>query len=447
MDKDKENELRIKSRFSKEVKVDKKEKTEEKLSKEEVVNLIEVAKQSLKTSKSKDSKKQLEDLKKLELANKTKIFKQKISLKDLSMFVSQWGTMMEAGLDLKKALFILFTQTENIRLKQIVDHIYKVVSTGGTISKALRDYEKELGNYFIGIIEAGEKSGLLAENLKQLATSLERQAKIQAKVKSALTYPIMVITFAVFLAFGIFQFVLPNIFSILKDMNINLPIITVILMGLTDFMRTPYFYILFFGILIGGYLFYSNFSKTKRGKEILDIIKMKLPIFGPIVKSYLVVNFFNTLASLLSTGTPMLRALEITKQVIDNSIFNRIIDYSIIKISEGKTLGDIFFKFVKGQYNPTTTILNEEDKLIISIIRDLFDPMARQMISIGDETGKIEEVLKKYADFTEEQLNRTVESISSVIEPLMIVFIGGFVAVILLAVMVPLYSVIGGGEQ
>ena len=445
MEKDNKIEQNIKSRFAK--KEEKQEKKEEKLSKEEIISLINIAKESLKKSNTKDSKKQLDDIKKVELATKAKFFKQKISLKDLSMFVSQWGIMMEAGLDLKKALFILFTQTENIRLKQIVDHIYVVVSGGGTISKALRDYEKELGNYFIGIIEAGEKSGLLAENLKQLANSLERQAKIQAKVKSALTYPIMVITFAVLLAFGIFQFVLPNIFAVLKDMNVNLPIITVILMGLTDFMRTPYFYILFLGTIIGGYLFYNNFSKTKRGKEVLDIIKMKLPIFGPIIKSYLVVNFFNTLSSLLATGTPMLKALEITKQVIDNSIFNRIIDYSIIKISEGKTLSDIFFKFVKGQYNPNTTILNEEDKLIISIIRDLFDPMARQMISIGDETGKIEEVLKKYADFTEEQLNRTVESISSVIEPLMIVFIGGFVAVILLAVMVPLYSVIGAGEQ
>lgn len=243
MDKEQE-ENKIKSRFAKDTKIEKKE---ERLSKEELVNLIDITKQSLKSSKSKDSKKQLEDLKKLELANEVKFFKPKISLKDLSMFVSQWGTMMEAGLDLKKALFILFTQTENIRLKQLVNHIYQVVSTGGTIAKALKDYEKELGNYFIGIIEAGEKSGLLAENLKQLANSLERQAKIQAKVKSALTYPVMVITFAVLLAFGIFQFVLPNIFSVFKDMNINLPIITIVLMGLTDFMRTPYFYILFFG--------------------------------------------------------------------------------------------------------------------------------------------------------------------------------------------------------
>ena len=445
MDKDEKKEDKVKSRFQKEDKV-LQQKKDEKLSKEEILSLVELAKQNLKSSKTKVSKKELENLKKYELANKVKFIKTKISLKDLSMFVSQWGTMMEAGLDLNKALFILFNQTENIRLKQIVDYIYQVVSTGGTISKALRSFEKELGGYFIGIIEAGEKSGLLAENLKQLAISLERQAKIQAKVKSALTYPVMVITFALLLAFGIFQFVLPNIFSVLKDMNINLPFITVVLMALTDFMKTPYFYILFFSLTIGAYVFYVRFSKTKKGKEVIDIIKMKLPIFGNIIKAYLVVNFFNTLSSLLATGTPMLRALEITKQVLDNSIFHRIIDYAIVKISEGKTLSDIFFKFIKGQYNPNTTILSDEDKLIISIIRDLFDPMARQMISIGDETGKIEEVLKKYADFTEEQLNRTVESISSVIEPLMIVFIGVFVAVILLAVMVPLYSVIGAGE-
>lgn len=422
-------------RFSK-----KEEKKQELLQKEEVIDLV---KQSLRDRKklSKKEEKYLESLSKDKIT-----FKKKITLKDLSVFTNQWAIMMEAGLDLKKSMSILFKQAENPTLKMIINDIYVEVSKGSTISKALSKYIKELGPYFLGMVEAGEKSGLLDRNLKQLAISLERMSKIQAKVKSSLTYPIMIIVFAFIIAFVVFQFVLPQIFSIIREMNVSLPLITRILIAITDFMKTIYFYILFFGSIIGGFIFYNKFSKTTYGKQFIDIMKIKIPVFGNIIKSYLVVTFFSTLSSLLSTGTPMIRALEITRNVLSNYIFSKIIDYTIIKISEGKTLADVFFRFVKGQYNPNTTVLDQEDKLVISIIRDIFDPMARQMVSIGDETGKIDEVLKKYADFQEEQLNRTIETISTVIEPLLIVFVGIFVGIILLAVMIPLYSLITTGD-
>jgi type IV pilus assembly protein PilC len=225
-------------------------------------------------------------------------------------------------------------------------------------------------------------------------------------------------------------------------MGAKLPLMTQILISITDFMKTPYFYILFLGSIIGLSVFYKNFSKTKRGRQVLDIIKIKIPIFGSIIKSYLVVTFFATLSSLLATGVSVLRALEITKRVLNNTLFDKIIDYSIVKISEGVTLSDIFFKFIKGKYNPNSNILNDDEMIVLGIIKDIFDPMARQMVSIGDETGKVDEVLKKYADFKEEELNRIIESISTIIEPLLIVFVGIFVAIVLLAVMIPLYSLV-----
>jgi len=365
-----------------------------------------------------------------------------ISVKDLSMLTNQWAIMIEAGLDLKKAMGILYNQTENPRLKQIVEDVWVSVSAGSTITKALSKYENELGPYFIGMVDAGEKSGLLDKNLKQLAISLERMAKIQAKVKSSLTYPVLIIVFALIISFVVFQFVLPQIFSVIKDMGAKLPLMTQILISITDFMRTPYFYVLFLGSIIGLSVFYKNFSKTKRGRQVLDVIKIKIPIFGSIIKSYLVVTFFATLSSLLATGVSVIRALEITKRVLNNTLFDKIIDYSIVKISEGVTLSDIFFKFIKGKYNPNSNILDDDEMIVLGIIKDIFDPMARQMVSIGDETGKVDEVLKKYADFKEEELNRTIESISTIIEPLLIVFVGIFVAIVLLAVMIPLYSLV-----
>ncbi|MFN4220289.1 MAG: type II secretion system F family protein [bacterium] len=424
-----EKEKGIKRKFSKEKKIEKEELLE-------VEDLKSLAKEAIKSKKDKKKDK-------LEQPEK-KVFDKfaKVTLKDLSLLTNQWAVMIEAGLDLNTTMRILYNQTENPKLKGMINDVYMSVAQGSTISSALSKYEKDLGPYFLGMVEAGEKSGLLARNLKQLAIGLERMAKIQAKVKSSLTYPVLIIIFALGISLIIFQFVLPQIFAIIKEMNVNLPLITKILIALTDFMRTPYFYIFTIGLLVGGFIFYSNFSKTKTGRQVIDVIKIKIPVFGSIVKAYLVVSFFSTLSSLLSTGTSMIKALEITKKVLSNSVFDKIIDYSIIKISEGKTLSDIFFKFIKGQYNPNTTYLTEEDKVVLSIIRDIFDPMARQMVSIGDETGKIEEVLKKYADFQEEQLNRTIESISTVIEPLLIVFVGVFVGIILLAVMIPLYSLI-----
>lgn len=424
-------ERRIRGRFTKEEET----KREEILEKEE---LLDIAREAAKTkAKAKKQTKEVGILPDagIQLGGK-------VGLKDLAVLTSQWAIMVEAGLDLKKSMVILYNQTENRKLRKIINDVYQEVVKGSSIHKALSKYEKDLGPYFLGMVEAGEKSGLLDKNLRQLAISLERLSKIQAKVKSSLTYPFLIIFFALLVSFIVFQFVLPQIFIVIKDLNVPLPLITQILIYITDFMKTPYFYILLIATLVGGFIFYNNFSRTKQGKIILDVLKIKIPIFGRIIKSYLVVTFFSTLSSLLSTGTPLAKSLEITKKVIGNYIFEKIIDYCIIKISEGITLGDIFFKFIKGQYNPKTTILTEEDKEIISIIRDIFDPMARQMVSIGDETGKVEEVLRKYADFQEEQLNRTIETISTIIEPLLIVFVGIFVGIILLAVMIPLYSLI-----
>ncbi|MEN3015216.1 MAG: type II secretion system F family protein [bacterium] len=370
----------------------------------------------------------------------------KITVKDLSILTSQWATMAEAGLDLKTTMVVLYNQAENPKLKQIISDVYVGISEGKSISKALSKYEKDLGPYFLGMIEAGEASGLLDKNLKQLSKTLEKMAKIQAKVKSSLTYPVMIIVFAIVISFVVFQFILPQIFAVIRDMNAQLPLITVILISITDFMKTPYFYIAFFGTTIGGFIFYNNFSKTKQGKQVLDVIKIKIPIFGNIIRSYLIVSFFSTISSLIATGTTLTKCLLITKKVLNNYVFDKIIDYCIIKISEGKTLRDIFYRFVKGKYNPKTTLLSEEDKLIVAIINDVFDPMARQMISVGDETGKIDEVLKAYAEFQEEQLNRTVESISSVVEPLLIIFVGVFVGIILIAVMIPLYGMISAAD-
>jgi len=407
-----------------------------------VKELKQLAKEAVslkKAEKAQEDKK--ESLKKQEKVDFLSRFKG-ISVKDLSMLTNQWAIMMEAGLDLKKAMSILYIQTENPKLKQIVEDVFVSVSAGSTIAKALSKYEKELGPYFIGMVEAGEKSGLLDKNLKQLSISLERMAKIQAKVKSSLTYPVLIIVFAFIISFIVFQFVLPQIFAVVKDMGTKLPLITLILIAITDFMRTPAFYAIFFTIIIGGFLFFNRFAKTKQGRQMLDVIKIKIPIFGSIVKSYLVVTFFATLSSLLATGVSIVRALEITKKVLNNFVFDKIIDYAIIKISEGVTLSDIFFKFIKSKYNPKGNILSDDEMLVLGIIKDIFDPMARQMVSIGDETGRIEEVLKKYADFKEEQLNRTIESISTIIEPLLIVFVGVFVGIILLAVMIPLYSLV-----
>jgi len=345
----------------------------------------------------------------------------RVGLVDLSIFCRQFSTMIDAGVSLVRCLNVLSEQTANKKLKAIILDVQKEVEAGQTLSSAMRKYPKVFSNLFIGLIRAGEVGGVLEESLQRLSQFLEKDVELRRKVKSAMTYPVIVMTVALAIVIGLVTLILPKFMQLFTDLGMkedSFPQMTLMLMQFSHFL-TGNWYIALGGLAIFMVLF-RMFTRTKFGKRTFDRFKLSMPVFGNLNHKICLARFSRTLGTLLVSGVPILQALETVAGTVDNDIISEAILEARARIREGDQIGEPLRKSKQ------------------------FPPMVVQMISIGEESGALDSMLTKIADFYEQEVDSALASLTSAIEPVMIVFLGGAVGFIVIAMFLPLVSLIQG---
>lgn len=350
----------------------------------------------------------------------------KIKLKDLSIFCRQFSTMIDAGVSLVRALDVLGEQTENPKLKRILREIQTEVESGQTLSKAMQRYPRVFNNLFIGLIRAGEVGGVLEEALQRLSHFLEKDMELKRKVKAALTYPAIVVVVAILIVLGLCTFIVPKFIELFRDLGVKeLPWMTQFLVDFSDFLKTRWYIGL--AMIVIGWLAIKYFGTTRVGRRVIDRMKLKVPVFGKLGHRIALARFSRTLSTLLVSGVPILQALETVAGTVGNEIIAEAIMNARARIREGDKINEPLLK------------------------SKMFPPMVVHMISIGEESGALDQMLSKVAEFYEGEVESALASLTSAIEPIMIVFLGVCVGFIVIAMFLPLISVIqnltGGGEE
>lgn len=345
----------------------------------------------------------------------------KVKLSDLSIFCRQFSTMIDAGVSLVRCLNVLGEQTANPKLRRIISEIEADVQSGQTLSKSIAKYPNVFNNLFVGLVNAGEVGGALEESLQRLSTFLEKDMELRRKVKGAMTYPTIVMIAAVTIVLGLVTFVLPKFMQLFLDLGMkqdSMPAMTSMLMDFSHFITGKWF--IFIPVVVVLVVAFKMFVKTKVGNRLFDRFKLKAPVFGQLNHRICVARFARTLATLLTSGVPILQAMETVAGTVSNEIISDAILDARTRIREGDRIGDPLQR------------------------SKLFPPMVVQMISIGEESGALDQMLTKVAEFYEAEVDAALQSLTASIEPLMIVFLGGAVGFIVIAMFLPLVAVING---
>ncbi len=350
----------------------------------------------------------------------------RVGLRDLSIFCRQFATMIEAGVSLVRCLTVLETQTRNANLKLIIADIREEVEGGATLSRSMQKYPRVFSSLFIGLIRAGEVGGVLDETMARLADFLEKSMELRRKVKGAMTYPLVVLFVATGIVIGLMTFIFPKFMALFNDLEVgeeNMPLPTQILKKISDFIIQRW-YIAIAGVLIFVFGF-MQLIRTRIGRKYFDLFKLKAPVFGKINHQLALSRFARTLSTLIESGVPILQAMETTAGAVQNVIFEKAIMEARAGVREGEPIAGPL----------------EASKM--------FPPMVIHMVSIGEETGALDQMLEKIADFYEAEVDAALESLAATIEPVMIVLLGGVVGFIVISMFLPLIAIIsnlaGGG--
>jgi type IV pilus assembly protein PilC len=339
-----------------------------------------------------------------------------VSTKDLAIFTRQFATMITAGLPLVQCLDILAQQSDSTTLRKIITDVRNDVEAGSTLAEALGKHPKVFDNLFVNMVEAGEAGGVLDDILLRLATYIEKAEALKRKVKSAMTYPTVVLVVAVGTTVFMLLFIIPTFAKIFKDFGGELPLPTAIVLMLSDFLRN--FWYLAFGAVAGAILAYKRFYATEQGEKVIDRIKLKLPVLGDLLQKAAIARFTRTLGTLISSGVPILTGLEITARTAGNKVIQEAVLATRASIREGETIA---------------APLKQSD---------VFPPMVVQMIAVGEETGALDEMLNKIATFYDDEVNTAVDTLTSIIEPIMIVVMGLLVGGMVVAMYMPMFKLI-----
>ncbi len=355
---------------------------------------------------------------KVSLAKKEiRIFQPKVKGKDVTVFTRQFATMINAGLPLVKCLSILSEQTESPVLSEVVADVQHEVEMGRSLSEAMSKHGNIFKDLYTSMVKAGEIGGVLDDVLLRIANTLESEDEIRRKIKSALTYPVAMFAISILLLIVMLVFVVPAFEKMFKDMGANLPFLTKIIMGISHFLVSWKGAILVL-LLIAGGVFLRRWLKTPAGRRRLDALKLKLPVFGTLFHKMALSRFSRTLGTLVSSGVPILQALEITS----NTVGNVLVAEAVENVRSGVKEGDSIARPL-GQ-------------------SPLFPPMVTQMLAIGEETGALDTMLNKVSDFYDSEVSATVEALTSLLEPVLIVFLGLVVGTIVIALYMPIFSLI-----
>jgi len=340
-----------------------------------------------------------------------------IKLKDKAVFFRQLATMLDAGITLGMALDMLAEQTENKRFAEAIREVKTMVDRGISLSAAMAT-KREFSKLMVAIARAGEEGGVLESSLDRLATFLERQDELRKKIISASTYPAVVMGFALMVVFILVTVIMPRFVSIFMDLDIRLPLPTRIILGFSMWMS--HFWYLPVGLVLLLILVIYTMAKNKNTKAKLDAFRLKLPLFGDIWKKSVLARTFRTFAALVQSGVPILSALEMTGDVSGNAVVEDAFAQLSGQAKRGMSMGETAKK--------------------IKVI----PPLAAHMIAIGEQTGRLEDMVDKVADWFEFELDEKIKRLTSIIEPVLIVFVGGVVALVVFAVFMPIIGSIQG---
>jgi general secretion pathway protein F len=339
-------------------------------------------------------------------------FSGKVGIKDVSMMTRQLASLIKANIQLVEALHAMVEQSEHPLIKIVLSQVRQDVNEGLSLSKAMSKHPRVFDNIFVNMVEAGEASGTLSVILLRLADLKEAQMRLRTKIVSGMTYPILMLFVATVLMIAIFTFVLPQLKTVFESMNKKMPPMTVFLMSTSDII-VSYWYLLLGGLL-SGIFFFVKWKNSKGGRPSWDAMKLKFPVFGSLIRMIGVQRFTATMATLLGSGVPILNALTIARNLVGNTLLATAIGNARENITEGQSIAGPLSK--SGQ----------------------FPPLVIHMISIGEKTGELPAMLENVSQNYEEQVSSRIDGLTSLLEPLMIVGMGGMVGFIVLSVFMPL---------
>ena len=340
----------------------------------------------------------------------------KVKLKELAVFSRQFATMVNSGLPILRALSILADQTENPELARVLGVVRTDVEQGASLSGAMTKHPKVFNNLFVAMVKSGEIGGSLDNVLLSLADMIENEVKLRGKIKSAMTYPIAVVALVVLIMSAMLLFVVPQFQTIYASLGGSLPLPTRVLLTMSNIFK-KYFLILLVGTFVFRF-FFKRWKKTPKGREAVDRAKLRVPVFGVIFQKVALSRFASTAAMLLRSGVPILQALEIVAETVNNRVVSKAIEDVQVSVRDGESMAKPLAK------------------------HEVFPPMVVQMLAVGEETGQVDTMLEKVAEFYNQEVEASVDALTSLIEPLLIAVIGGCVGAAVIALYMPMFNII-----
>jgi type IV pilus assembly protein PilC len=340
----------------------------------------------------------------------------KVKTNDVVLFTRQLSSMLASGLTLLRALEIFKDQVQNPAMMDILDEVVGDVENGKSFSAAIAKHPKAFSGIYVSLIKAGEKSGLLDKVLLRLADNMEKEQKLRSTIKGALMYPVIIVVLMVVVVVVMMIFVIPQLSVLYKNLNIALPLPTQIVIGLSDI--TIKFWPITLGVMIALFFAYQKWSNTEDGRLVVDNIKLKMPVFGKLIKETILAEFTRTFGLLVGTGTLIVEALVETADTAGNIYYKNAIKDVAKQVEKGVSIGDAMAYYA------------------------LFTPMLVQLVKIGEQTGKVDETLIKASEYFEREVDQSVKTLTTAMEPFIMIILGLGVAFLIISVITPIYSLI-----
>jgi type IV pilus assembly protein PilC len=342
--------------------------------------------------------------------------KKKVKLKELSVFSRQFATMVNSGLPILRALSILADQTSNPELAKTLAACRVDIEQGASLSSAMQKHPKVFNDLYVSMVKSGETGGSLDNVLLRLADMIENEVKLRGKIKSAMTYPIAVVALVSLIMAAMLLFVVPQFKSIYSQLGGSLPLPTRLLLGVSDIFK-KFWFIVIAGLFIGRF-FFRRWKATPAGRESVDAFKLRVPIFGSLFQKTALARFAGTLSMLLRSGVPILQALDIVSDTVNNKVIAKAVTDVQGSVREGESMAKPLSK------------------------HRVFPPMVVQMLAVGEETGQVDVMLEKVAIFYNQEVEASVDALTSLIEPLLIAIVGGAVGAAVIALYMPMFNII-----
>jgi type IV pilus assembly protein PilC len=346
-----------------------------------------------------------------------KLLKPRIKLKDIAVFSRQFATMINSGLSLLRSLSILEEQTESKALAAVLHEVRVDVEKGSSLSQSLARHPKAFNRLYVAMVRAGETGGVLDSVLMQLADTIEKQVELRHKIKSAMTYPIAVLALVVVIVTAMLLFIVPTFKGLYEDLGGTLPLPTRLLLLVATVLKS--YFLIVLAVMVGVVVALRRWIKTEKGRTAWDTTTLKVPVFGKLVHKTALTRFSRTLASLLRAGVPILESLEITSETVGNNVVSK----AVLDMQDGVKQGE-----------PIAKRMAEHDTV--------FPPMVTQMLAVGEETGAVDTMLDKVGDFYDQEVESLVNSLTSLLEPALIVVLGGAVGGMVIALYMPMFNII-----